>query len=135
MLAIEFGSPVHAQRSGGVGDLVGAIAIATEDVVRRHVHQAGADSGAGSGEVARTDGVDQVGAVRIGLGRVDIGHGRTIDHHIAGANHAFGGRFIGDVEIPTGQSRHVVATEGRLTCKETADLTTCAGDHHPRCHV
>ena len=91
MFALQLGPAVHAQRPGGITDLIGPPLIAAEHIVRRDVHHPGADPGAGGGQDPRADTVDQPGSLRIGLGGVDIGHRRAIDHDVPGPDLVFGG--------------------------------------------
>ena len=46
---------------------------------------------------------------RIGLGVVNVGQGRTVDHQIPGSDVVQGRRGVGDVTIPAGQSMYLVA--------------------------
>ncbi len=73
------------------------------------MHQAGTDPGAGIGEVGRADRVDRMRADRVGLGVVDVGQSRTVDHQVSGPDVSQGGRGVGDVTIPAGQRMYLVA--------------------------
>ena len=93
-------------------------------------------SGAGAGvrDVLGPVGVDGVGTGLVGLGRVDLGVGGAVDHHVTGVDEPLGGAGVGDVPLRRGQRQHVAALFARLSCQHTPDQAAGTGDNDPCRH-
>ena len=113
-LARELRAPVGADRAGGrvLGVRLGR--VAGEDVVGGDVDDVRAGLGGRGGQVPGAVAVDPRGGGFVGLGAVDVGVGRAVDHRV-GLGVAHGGADgvgVRDVEVGAREGDDVVSRGG-----------------------
>ena len=128
--SLELGPAVDAERAGGIGDVVRAAQVPGEHVVGRDVDHPGVGLCAGAGDVAGPAHCSPTPR-QVGLGGVDVGERRAVDHHIATLHLPAGRIRVGDVEITVRQRADVIAPAGRLHREEPSHLAGRAGDQNP----
>ena len=129
----QLGAPVGGPRAGGVALRVGPRGVPGEHVVGGDVHQAGAGSRAGTGEVRRAVPVHGQRLALVGLRVVHPGPGRAVHHDIRPvlAQCRADRGPVGDVELPAAQAGRLLT--GLLQGGEQvpAEHPTRAGDDPP----
>src|SRR3984893_11768733 len=101
--------------------------MAAEHIVGGQMNQARARAGAGPRNISGADRVHRVGAVRVGLRRINGGVGRAVDPHVAQFDDALAGGWVRNVPLSEAQRQHGVVEARSLGSETPADQTTGAG--------